>query len=261
VEDPTPIDQRYELLDLIATGGEAHVYRARDLSTAEEVVLRLPDHPADSHSTQSAPAHHPGWVRLLATGRDPRRGFYQVFEYLRGEPLPRHIARGPLDLPGWLLFVRQSLDAISALHESGWIHDDLHAENWCQVKPDALSDWKLLELPFLSLRPPQKRSSIYGSIHTLAPEQLGGIAPNPSSNLYALGCLYYYAATTVYPHAGATAQEIAISRLRYPPEPFGEKARTFPASLSAWVMTLLDRDPLRRPPSVAAARGLLAGCI
>jgi eukaryotic-like serine/threonine-protein kinase len=249
----TLIDGRYLLLADLGSGGEARVFRARDTATGNETALRLALQPAAHHVPDPLPAFHDGWVRLLAAGSDPHHGAYQVFELLEGRTLGQLIGSGPLDPNEWRNFVDQSLDAVEALHAVGLPHGDLNAGNFFQTA----SGWKLLELPFLRLDPPAGRSPLFGSIHTLAPEQIDGAQPNIQTDLYALGCLYYYAASGAWPHPGANDREIAIHCLRFEPDPLGEKAPSLPASWSAWVMTLLARDPAHRFPTVAAARQLL----
>jgi serine/threonine protein kinase len=248
-EEPLIAD-RYQALELIGSGGEARVFRALDRQLNREVALRLPRHPGPPQKSPAPAEWHPGWVRLLEQAPD---GSYQIFELLEGETLRQKIGQAPLDEKCWLEFIRQSLDAVEALHAAGWIHGDLNAENFLHVK----TSWKLLELPFLRLAVPAHRSTLFGSIHTLAPEQMKNQAADARSDLYALGCLYYYAAAGEYPHAGSSSQEIAISLLRFSPVPLREKVPAISPQRSEWVMTLLQRDPQSRFPSIAAARRLL----
>ncbi len=249
----TLIDERYLLLAALGSGGEARVFRARDTSTGNEVAVRLALKPATHTPGDSLVSFHDGWVQLLAAGSDPHYGAYQVFELLEGRTLAELVRSGPLGPEEWRSFAGQSLDAVEALHAAGWTHGDLNAGNFFQ----AVSGWKLLELPFLRFDPPESRSALFGSIHTLAPEQIDGARANVLSDLYALGCLYYYAASGAYPHPGANSQEVAIHCLRFEPDPLGEKAPGLPAPWSDWVMTLLAREPGQRFPSAAAARQLL----
>ena len=249
----TLIDGRYLLLAAIGSGGEARVFRARDTTTGDEIAVRLALRPGAPAAPGQPPAFHDGWGRLLAAGFDPRYGAYQVFELLEGRTLGQLIRSGPLSPDEWRFFVDQSLDAVEALHAAGWPHGDLNADNFFQVA----SGWKLLELPFLRFDPPAGRSALFGSIHTLAPEQIDGARPDVRSDLYALGCLYYYAASGAYPHPGPNNQEVAIHCLRFTPDPLGEKAPGLPAPWSAWVMNLLAREPDHRFSTVAAARQLL----
>lgn len=252
----TLIDGRYRLLEAIGSGGEARVFRARDTRTGDEVAVRVALRPATYAPQTTLPFFPPGWVHFIYWGVDPQQGAYQVFELLHGQTLRQLLAGGALDSDGWFLFANQSLEAVAALHETGWVHGDLNADNFFHnalLQPP----WKLLELPFLRFDPPADRTTLFGSIHTLAPEQFEGNLPDFRSDQYALGCLYYYAACGDYPHSGATGQEIAIERLRFEPVPLVEKAPHLPTSWCEWVMTLLARVPQSRFPTVAAAHQLL----
>jgi len=249
----TLIDGRYLLLAAIGTGGEARVFRARDTTTGDDIALRLAHYSGTHAAPSQPPFHHDGWVRLLAAGTDPQYGAYQVFELLEGRTLGQLIRSRPLDPRGWRFFVDESLDAVEALHDAGWTHGDLNADNFFRTA----SGWKVLELPFLRLDPPEGRSALFGSIHTLAPEQIDGARADVRSDLYSLGCLYYYAASGAYPHPGSNDQEVAIHCLRFAPDPLGEKAPGLPAPWSAWVMNMVAREPRDRFPTIAAARQLL----
>jgi len=246
----TLIDGRYLLLDALGSGGEARVFRARDPDTGKDVAVRLPLHPGTHPSRGQPPPFHEGWVRLVASGHDSHYGAYQVFELLEGRTLGQLIRSGPLDSGAWRAFVDQSLDAVEALHAAGWTHGDINANNFFHTP----SGWKLLELPFLRFDPPAGRSALFGSIHTLAPEQIDGAQPDARSDLYALGCLYFHAASGAYPHPGASSQEVAIHCLRFPPDPLPEKAPGLPAPWSDWVMKLVARQPGDRFPTLAEAR-------
>jgi serine/threonine protein kinase len=182
-------------------------------------------------------------VHFVAAGNDAQLGAYQVLELLEGQTLAQLIAAGPLDAATWRGFVTASLDAVGALHDVFWVHGDLNADNFFAT-PDG---WKLIELPFLRLDPPKGRTAAFGSIHTLAPEQIDGAPPDARSDLYSLGCLYYYAASGTWPHPGPTAQDVAIHCLRFAPEPLADKAKSLPAPWCEWVMHFLARQPGERP--------------
>jgi len=247
------VGSRYRLLDSVGSGGEAQVFRARDETTAKEVAVRLGHHPEAGITPGQMPAFHHNWVQLLDSGLDPQHGAYHVFELLEGKTLHQVIEQSILEPESWLSFVHQTLDAVEALHVAGWIHGDLNADNFFRT---ALC-WKLLELPFLRFVPETGRTHLFGSIHTLSPEQLNGKPPDTRSDLYALGCIYYYAASGEYPHSGASSQEITISRLRFPPAPLSQRAPRLPVAWSTWVMSLLAIDPQNRFSTAAAARQML----
>jgi serine/threonine protein kinase len=249
----TLIDDRYLLLATIGTGGEARVYRARDQVTGSEVALRLPIVSRPQTAPIEPPAQHENWVHLLASGSDPVRGAYNVFELLEGRTLAQVVESAPLPPPDWRAFVDQSIAAADKLHTLYWIHGDINADNFFQTS----AGWKLLELPFLRLPPPPGRSAMFGSIYTLAPEQVDGAKPSIQTDIYALGCLYYYAACATYPFNGSSTVEVALNVRAGGAPDLQEKAPALPAAWSAWVMNLLARDPGDRPATLAAARQLL----
>ncbi len=248
----TLIDGRYLLQEVIGSGGEARVFRAQDKITRNAVAVRLARKPV-TYTVPDAVPSHSNWVHFHHGGVDPQHGAYQIFELLEGSTLDAAIKSGPLNPEAWRLFVEQSLDAVKALHDAGWIHGDLNAGNFFLAN----TGWKLLELPFLRFDPPPNRTALFGSIHTLAPEQIDGAAADIRSDLYSLGCLYYYAACGEFPHTGATTQEIAVQRLCFAPVPLIEKTPHLTTALNAWVMQFLARNPQDRFPSAAAARQLL----
>jgi eukaryotic-like serine/threonine-protein kinase len=245
---------RYRLEEKIGSGGEARIFRARDLETGDDVAVRLSLQDDSFGVALKVPAPHPGWVRLLDRGVDPQHGAFAVFELLRGETLGAMMTGGPLPHKAWLDFARQSLEAVEALHQAGWVHGDLNADNF--FLHDGTT-WKLLELPFHQAVPVEKRSPLFGSIYTLSPEQLAGRPPDARSDLYALGCLYYRAADGVYPHADGNAAQIAVGRLRFPATPLSGIARDFPGAWAGWVMHLIERNSVDRPVDAGAARQLL----
>jgi serine/threonine protein kinase len=249
----TIIAGRYLLLAKIGSGGEARVFRALDSSTESEVALRLAQRLGEFTLPDLPPVRHQGWVQLLDAGSDPEYGAYQIFELLEGQSLRQGLHSGPLRPDEWRTMVEQSLKAVQALHDFGWVHGDLNADNLFATA----SGWKLLELPFHRLNPPEGRSALFGSIHTLAPEQIDGAKADVQSDIYSLGCLYYFAASGTWPHPGANAAQIAIHCLRFAPDPLGPLAPNLPAPWSNWVMTFLARQPEQRFVSLAAAHQLL----
>jgi serine/threonine protein kinase len=250
--DETLLDERYLLIEAIGSGGEARVFRALDTVMGTMVAARLALKPVTYLAPDSVPTHA-HWVQFFHWGVDAQLGAYQIFELLEGRTLDAVMQSGPMETNAWRLFVEQSLDAVAELHLTGWVHGDLNAGNFFHSS----TGWKLLELPFLRFDPPANRSALFGSIHTLAPEQIDGAPADVRSDLYSLGCLYYYAACGEFPHTGVTSQDIAIQRLRFAPVPLAEKAPHLPPAWSAWVMPLLARDPYDRYPSALAARQML----
>jgi serine/threonine protein kinase len=249
------VADRYEVGAPLGAGGEARVFCAHDRLSGVDVALRLtPATGIDTPATPPPALLHPGWVQIFDRGIDPEHGSYAAFELLSGETLGAMVARQPLVMPALEEFARQSLYAVGALHAVGRVHGDLNADNFL-FHADTI--WKLLELPFHRDAPPQDRSALFGSIYTLAPEQIEGRPPGTRSDLFALGCLFYYAASGRYPHGQGSRAEIAIGRLRFPPESLASLKPDLSPRFSAGVMQLLARHPVERPSSAEAACQLL----
>jgi serine/threonine-protein kinase len=251
------IAHRYVLGEPLGAGGEARVFRAIDETNGGNVAVRLAR--GDVRAVVFTPpgAWNDGWVRALDAGTDENHGAYLVFELLEGPPLSDFVRDGLLTAEYWRGFVDASLDAVAALHAAGEVHGDLNADNFLGTA----AGWKLLELPFARFEPLKGRSTVFGSIYTLPPEQIDGAPATPLSDLYALGCLYYYAGCGQWPHTGRNVQEVAVHCLIHPATPLHEVAPHLPAAWCAWTMQLLERKPTARPDSAETARLLLADAV
>src|SRR5262249_30982921 len=157
----------------LGSGGEARVFRAQDDSSGNEVAVRLALETVNAVISAAPALEHEGWVRFIDAGLDPQHGAYQVFELLEGQTLGEIVKAAPLARDDWRAFVDQSLAAVKALHLANWVHGDINADNFLRTS----SGWKLLELPFCRFEAPAGRSTMFGSIYTLAPEQIDGAKP------------------------------------------------------------------------------------
>jgi serine/threonine protein kinase len=176
---------------------------------------------------------------------------------LEGQNLGEIVARSPLGREEWRELVDQSLRAVEALHHANWVHGDLNAGNFLRTS----AGWKLIELPFYRFETPAARTALFGSIYTLAPEQIDGAKPSAASDLYSLGCLYYFAASGHWPHEGESARQIALDRLMLPAAGLRGLAPQLPAAWCEWTLKLLATKPSERLASALAARQLLAEAV
>ncbi len=253
------IGNRYSLGPLIGQGGEAKVYAAWHHVAQIPVAIRVPLKPPTGYPPLDLP-HFVGWVRCWDIGNDPVLGDYQVLEYLDGCTLAQFISdNGRLRVyHEGREFIYQTISALIALHHVKWVHADLHPSNFFRHTSQeedfkgALL-WKLLELPFLSYFPENRTNPTFGSIYTMAPERIDGQPPSFLSDLYSLGCTYYYALSGRYPHLGNNSAEIAIGHLHFDPEPLHE-ITDVSLALSRWVQKMMARKPEDRFESAVAAK-------
>lgn len=245
---------RYQRLEKIAPGGRSHLWKAQDSETGRTVILKQAAIPAAEDDLQHEihilqQLRHPHIVQYLDTTSLEGQTTL-VIEYLPGETLETLVQKHPLSLPEFTALARHSLSAIAELHQHAWLHHDLQPQNLIRHG----SDWKIID--FGSARPlaDAAQTALVGHVCCLSPERLRQAAVDERSDLYALGCLFYYALSGKFPFAGETSAQIITAHLRQRPQPLHEKCPHLPSALCQKIDTLIANDPSTRP---ACARLIL----
>jgi serine/threonine protein kinase/HEAT repeat protein len=264
------MNERYELIAPIAEGGLGTVFRARDRQLGREVaVKRIRMDKADDLGTamdmlireaqQQSVLQHPNIVTVHDAGVDEEGGFI-VMELVKGETLEDIIMRGALTLEDFDSLVRQVLEGMSAAHEQGIIHLDLKPGNlmvqWLnagrfQVKILDFGLAKTAQQPVQ--QDTDEQGGLFGSVHFMAPEQFERADVDVRTDIYALGCIFYYALTQKYPFTGDTNPQVMVAHLYHRLTPLAALRPDLPANLVQWVDWLINRDPANRPASIAEA--------
>lgn len=243
---------RYELQELIATGGTSVVYRARDAALGRAVAIKLVVHgPRDAAAPDEAgllaAVSHPSLVTLYDRVTPPDAPSGLVMQLVRGDDLRRRLQHGPLDPSAVAAIGRQIAEGLACLAAAGLVHQDVKPANiLLQQEPDVhgrpvalLADLGIAE----STRDGRRASdaALVGTARYLSPEQAGGGAVGPASDVYSLGLVLCEALTGRQTYAG-TPEASASARLVRDPD--------IPASLpDGWRATLREmtrRDPARR---------------
>jgi len=262
------MDDRYELLEPLGSGGMATVHRAWDRVLNRHVAVKrlLPHVAADPGAAErfrreaqaAAGLNHPGIVTVFDTAEDAE-GPYIVMELVEGETLAAKVRReGPLPVPEAVALVRRIAEAVDHAHARGVVHRDIKPSNLL-LAPDGgvrLGDFGIArarEDPTAVTGP----GEVVGTLAYLAPEVLAGEPASPASDVYSLGAVTYEMLAGRPPFA---EDELAafVARVREEdPPPLGPDV---PAEVAAAVLRSLARDPARRPGSAGAfATSLLAG--
>ncbi len=264
------MNERYELIAPIAEGGLGTVFRARDRQLGREVaVKRIRMDKANDLGTamdmlireaqQQSALQHPNIVTVYDAGVDEEGGFI-VMELVKGETLEDIIMRGALTLEDFDSLVRQVLEGMSAAHEQGIIHLDLKPGNlMVQRLNTGRFQVKILDfgLAKTAQQPVQQdtdeQGGLFGSVHFMAPEQFERADVDVRTDIYALGCTFYYALTQKYPFSGDTKPQVMVAHLYHRLTPLAALRPDLPANLVQWVCWLINRDPANRPASIADA--------
>jgi serine/threonine protein kinase len=244
----------FELLELIATNSRSTIHRARDGRSGEIVAIKLlPETCVETAWKREVAAfshiQHDHVVQLRESGLWAG-GAYLALEWLPGADLRSVLSQQSLPMSDFFQLVKQSLSALSAVHQAGYLHRDIKPENLMKTKSGS---WKLID--FGEARPLKEanQQAMMGSIYFMAPEQFGQAPLTPRSDLYSLGCTLYWALTGRYLHEGDTTAQVIASHLHPSSILLQNLAPTLPAQLVQWLQTLVSRQPFDRPISAALA--------
>ncbi|MBN2385280.1 sigma 54-interacting transcriptional regulator [bacterium] len=257
------IDNRYEVHELLGQGNWGEVYRVIDLSNDQPKALKI----IKNLDRAAVPAallkeefrrlirlQHPHIVTVhdfnVWDGRLP----FFTMEYMPGGPLKLNKAAYQEPLIKEIL-IRICL-ALQYIHTQGYIHGDLKPENlllgdcsldqWSvdQVLPLKVSDFSFAEIDQVgqdnSTRP------LTGTLLYLAPEKFFNLPPDNRSDLYSLGVLLYQLATGSYPHQAKTVSEYIHTLLHQHPTPPTRLNSHISEKMEFIILTLLEKEPLKR---------------
>jgi serine/threonine protein kinase len=250
-----------QLLEKLTYGDQGEVWRACDVQGTTVACKRFSAAPVwqREQAALTAIPPHPQLIRCLAVRPNVSGWAGQlILEWLSGPTLEelaeqRH---GLLPLSGWQRFVQHSLAAIIAVHDAGFLHRDLKPANFllrASVEDLTQADWVLVDFGNARSWAEASAEPMTGTIHCMAPEQFGKAALDVRTDLYALGCTYYYALTGSFPHQGELTAQVITSHLHLQPKHPCHLRPDLPATQAEWLMRLLARAPAQRPVSAAVA--------
>ncbi|MGV3661418.1 MAG: serine/threonine-protein kinase [Prosthecobacter sp.] len=265
-------DPRYEVRELIAKGGLGSVFRAWDTQEGRPVAIKriqaedvggfgaAVDRMVREARLQSALCH-PNIVAIHDTGVD-QAGGYIVMELIQGDTLENAVRRKALSVGEFDSLVRQTLAGMSAAHQKGIVHLDLKPENlMLQPQPEAGGSFqvKILDFGLAKIHAPAQREhkprpkGLFGSVYFMAPEQFEIAVVDARADIYALGCVFYYALTQKVPFEGDTSPQVIVAHRYHHLTPLAALRPDLPASLVQWVERLISRLPADRPASLEEA--------
>jgi len=216
------LDNRYEILELIGTGGMALVYKARchrlnrlvaikilkeDLANDEEFQRRF-----YTESQAVAMLSHPNIVAVYDVSRSGNIE-YIVMELIEGITLKQYINRkGLLNWKEALHFATQITKALSHAHSRGIIHRDIKPHNIMILKDGSVkvADFGIARL--LTVQNTLTQEAL-GSVHYISPEQAKGGHVDARSDIYSVGVVMYEMLTSRLPFVGESAVSVAIQHI------------------------------------------------
>jgi hypothetical protein len=254
---------RYEILELLGTGGAATVHRARDTRTGHALAIKRlrPAAGVDRARLEElfrqefhtlAHLTHPNIVAVYDYGVDAGSSYYTM-ELLDGGDL---LERVPLDWRTACRVARDICSALSLVHSRRLVFRDLSPRN---IRCTADGTAKLLD--FGALAPMGRTRLFVGTPAFAAPESANLQSVDARTDLYSLGATLYFALTGRRPYAAATVPQLVASLQSVPPPP-GQLAAGVPPELDALVAEMMQFEPSLRPVSTAEVMerlGAIAG--
>ncbi|SFP68849.1 serine/threonine protein kinase [Geodermatophilus dictyosporus] len=257
---------RYELTDLIATGGMGQVWRARDTRLGREVAVKVlrSEYTGDetfrtrfrTEAQLTGRLQHRNIAALHDYGEllsdDGELCAYLVMELVDGEPLSALLAREPRLAPERVLdVVGQTAAALAAAHAAGVVHRDVKPGNVLLGRDGSVKitdfgiAWSAASAPLT------RTGQVVGTASYLSPEQAGGGKAGPASDVYALGMVAWECLAGRRVFDGEHPVQVALRQLRDEPDPLPDDV---PAPVRTLVERALVKDPAARFPDGAAFR-------
>ena len=249
------LDNRYEILERIGTGGMAVVYKARCHRLNRLVAVKiLKEEFADdaefrrrfrTESHAVAMLSHPNIVSVYDVSRTGSTE-YIVMELIEGITLKQYINRkGVLNWKESLHFVTQIAKALQHAHSRGIIHRDIKPHNIMILKDGSVkvADFGIARL--LSTQNTLTQEAL-GSVHYISPEQAKGGPVDARTDIYSLGVVLYEMLTSRLPFVGDSAVSIAIQHISAIPLMPREINPDIPAGLEEITMRAMEPDLNKR---------------
>ena len=251
---------RYRLEALLGEGGMGVVYRARHVLIDRVVALKLirPDLRGETHlrawmlreARAANRVDHAHIVEIHDVGETEEGELYLVMEYLTGTSLSSEIAKGQMPITRAVDILEQMTAALSRAHDLGVVHRDLKSDNIMLTTRGGRRDFvKILDFGLAALaRDPRlaPKGAVFGTPEYMSPEQARGDDAVPTSDLYALGILFFEMTTGQLPFRSSD-RDTLLEMQRSSPSPRPVTLRQdLPDTAERIILRLLEKDPRRR---------------
>ncbi|MGB5809695.1 MAG: protein kinase [Polyangiales bacterium] len=251
---------RYRLESQLGEGGMGVVYRARHVLIDRVVALKLirPDLRGETHlrawmvreARAANRVDHAHIVDIHDVGETEEGELYLVMEYLVGDSLSSQIAKGPMQIARAVDILEQMTAALARAHDLGVVHRDLKSDNIMVTARGGRQDFvKILDFGLAALtRDPRlaPKGAVFGTPEYMSPEQARGEDAIASSDLYALGILFFEMLTGRLPFRSGDRDEL-LDMQRTAKAPSPRKYRPdVPEHAEQIILRLLEKDPEKR---------------
>ncbi|HEX6702066.1 MAG TPA: protein kinase [Gaiellaceae bacterium] len=265
------IGGRYELDELVGSGGMSSVYRARDTLLERDVALKIlhEHYTADDEYVERfrrearavAQLSHPNIVTVIDRGEEEGRQFI-VFEYVDGKTLKECLEKdGPMAVRRALELAIQVARGLAFAHDNGLVHRDVKPQNVIlngdgQAKVTDFGIARSLEVQGVT-----RSGTVLGTSSYIAPEQASGGDVEPATDVYSLGVVLFELLTGHVPFTGESFVSVAMQHVTEPPPSVLDLRPDVPVRLANAVDRALAKDPADRYASMHDFASELEACL
>lgn len=248
------IQNRYEIIEEVGSGGMSVVYKAKCHVLNRFVAIKVlkPEFSDDKsfvskfriEAQSAAGLSHPNIVNVFDVGEE--NGYYYiVMELVEGITLKEYIQQnGRLPYQTALDFIMQICAGIEVAHEHHTIHRDIKPQNIIVSRNGTLkvTDFGIAKAATSNTI----ASSAMGSVHYISPEQARGGYSDERSDIYSLGITLYEMLTGRVPFEGENNVTVALMHIQSEMIPPREYYPDIPVGLEKIVLKATQKKPERR---------------
>jgi serine/threonine-protein kinase len=256
------LSDRYEVEELVGTGGMSSVFRAHDRLLDRKVALKVlhQQYSEDEEYIERfrrearavAALSHPNIVTVIDRGEHDGRQFI-VFEYIDGENLKALIQRrGPAPVVTALELAMQIARGLSFAHQQGLVHRDVKPQNILlngdgQAKVTDFGIARSLDVQHGMTQ----TGTVLGTSDYIAPEQAQGQRVDEHTDVYSLGVVVYEMLTNEVPFPGENFVAVAMRHINEEPPSIRDKRPDVSLRLEAAVQRAMAKRPEDRFQTMA----------
>jgi len=256
---------RLEFKGRIATGAMGTVYVALDRQLAQFVAVKVLNREWAANDKRkrrfleeariAARLRHPHIAAVLEHEPYGETAYFTM-EFVDGETLADLVARqGPLSVVAASDYVRQAAMALEHAHQRGVIHRDIKPHNL--MLETTTGRLKVLDFGLGRMVDEQRSGTrltregeVLGTLGFLSPEQaLDARQADARSDLYSLGCTFFFVLTGRAPFRGRNAVEMLNQHASAKPPAIGSVRPDIPGSVASLIDRMLAKAPHDRPQS------------